>query len=440
MPANRFVIIGVATARADWFRSTSQWATSSALPIEFLRCVSVDEARTRLHSDRPHSALVIDERIQGLDRDLIETAKDNSCAVLVVTNPNTTRNWLELGADGVIASDRFDRSWLLDALQQSAEPITDVTPDSALDLRAPIDTTWRGHTVAVTGSGGTGASTIAMAIAQGIGSDPRQHSLVCLADLKLDAELAVLHDARDVVPGLQELIDIHRTGTPSRSQVQQSCFHVEQRKYDLLLGLRNHRDWTILRRRSTEVAIAGLSRSYRHLVVDVDNDIEGEGETGSIDVEDRNTLARVAFECANVAVVVGEGSMKGLFALTRATNRLVDFGVDPASIVAVINHAPRRVRRRMELVASFAELLPAEITDRIASPILIPHRRAVVDAVRDVAVLPNSIVKPIASEVLARLEAAPKTSNTDSGSEPEPIPVAPGSLGTFYESTEGAAQ
>ncbi len=438
MTADRYVVIGVATARADWFRSTSQWATSSALPIEFLRCVSAEEARSRLHSGRPHSALLIDERISGLDRDLIATAKDHGCAVVVVTGKAHTRDWIELGADDAIDASEFDRSGLLEALQRTAESVPDVQPQSALEVAPQKVATWSGAIVAVTGPGGTGTSSIAMAIAQGLGSDPRQHSLVCLADLKLDAELALLHDARDVVPGLQELIDLHRSGVPSRSQVQETCFRVEKRNYDLLLGLRNHRDWTILRRRSTEVAISGLTRSYRHVVADVDLDVEGEDETGSIDVEDRNTLARVTLARADITIVVSEGSMKGLFGLTRAIQRLTSFGIDPSSIVPVINHAPRRVRRRAELVSSFTDLLPTELAETTSSPILVPHKRTVVDATRDVTPLPSTLVKPLTTEVLARLESRAARSGQRSHPADEPVPVTPGSLGTFYEPSNRA--
>ena len=439
MTTDRYVIVGVATARAEWFRSTSQWATSSALPIEFLRCISADEARARLNSGRPHSALVIDERTAGLDRDLIKTADDNGCAVFVITAQGSGRDWLELGASDEISAEDFDRSWLLDALRRHAQPIADIAPKTAVDLVTDQTPAWTGTVIAVTGPGGTGASTAAMAIAQGIGSDPREHALVCLADLKLDAELAVLHDARDVVPGLQELIDLHRTGVPSRSQVQEGCFCIEQRNYDLLLGLRNHRDWTTLRRRSSEVALAGLTRSYRHVVLDVDPDVEGESDTGSIDVEDRNTLTHVALRTADVVVVVGDGSMKGLFALTRTVQRLTDFGVEPTSLVVVINRAPRRVGRRIELVNSFTDLLSPELEGVISSPILVPYRRSLAEIVRDVAPLPAALVKPLTTEVLARRSAEPADSTAHVADEREPELVKPGSLASLTAPATGTS-
>ena len=56
----RFVVLGLAPARAAWFRSVGVWATSGALPAEFLKCVSAEEVRARLASGRPFSALVAD--------------------------------------------------------------------------------------------------------------------------------------------------------------------------------------------------------------------------------------------------------------------------------------------------------------------------------------------------------------------------------------------
>ncbi len=430
MTNERFVVIGVATARADWFRATSQWATTSALPIEFLRCVAVDEARARLQSNSKHSALVIDERISGLDRDLVETAKSNGCAVVVIASPTTQRSWDHLGVDDVITEFDFDRTRLLDSLRRVATPVREAAPQNPLHLRQDSTSLWTGKLVAVTGAGGTGVSTAAMAIAQGLASDPRQGSLVCLADFQLDAEMAMLHDALDVVPGLQELVDLHRAAIPSRSQIHDGCFQVEQRNYDLLLGLRNHRDWTILRRRTTEATLDSLGKAYRYVVADVGIDAEGEAETGSLDVEDRNTLSRVTFDRASVVVVVGSGTMKGLFALARDIRRLLDIGVRPEQLVAVVNHAPRSVRKRTELVTAFSSLVPAEAAERVSSPVFVSHRRAVDDAVRDCVRLPPTIVKPLTLETLSRVD---RLRPSTSASAVEPVAVSPGSLGSHTE-------
>ena len=85
---------------------------------------------------------------------------------------------------------------------------------------------WQGTLVAVTGTAGAGASTVAAALTQGLGDDPRYAGVVVLADLALDAHQAVLHDAGDVVPGLPELVDAHRLGQPSTDEVRRLTFAV----------------------------------------------------------------------------------------------------------------------------------------------------------------------------------------------------------------------
>ena len=51
MNDEHFVVLGVARPRTSWLGEVGHWANSSMLPIEFIRCVSIDEARSRLLSD-----------------------------------------------------------------------------------------------------------------------------------------------------------------------------------------------------------------------------------------------------------------------------------------------------------------------------------------------------------------------------------------------------
>ena len=78
--------------------------------------------------------------------------------------------------------------------------------------------------------GGTGRSTVATALAQGLAGDPRNLDLVCLADLALHADQAMLHGATDVVPGVVELVEAHRTGAPSIDDVRGLTWHVTDRR------------------------------------------------------------------------------------------------------------------------------------------------------------------------------------------------------------------
>src|SRR5262245_66523313 len=90
---------------------------------------------------------------------------------------------------------------------------------------------WRGRLVAVTGSGGVGRSTLAMALAAGLAADPRDAGLVVLADLALHAQQALLHDAGDVVPGVVELAEAYRGQGLGPAGVRSVGFSVAGRGY-----------------------------------------------------------------------------------------------------------------------------------------------------------------------------------------------------------------
>ena len=126
------------------------------------------------------------------------------------------------------------------------------------DLR-PLPS-WEGRLVTVAGHGGSGTSTVAAALTQGLAANPAHGGRVVLLDGALDADQAILHDTGDVIPGLQELVDAHRSGSLDRDQTTALTWHCAEHGYDLVLGLRRHRDWTVLQPRAVEAAVGSLRR------------------------------------------------------------------------------------------------------------------------------------------------------------------------------------
>jgi MinD-like ATPase involved in chromosome partitioning or flagellar assembly len=437
MATDRYVVLGLARPRAPWFGDVARWATSAALPVDFVKTVSAEEVRARLRSGRPFSALLIDGGLPALDRDLVELAGQQRCSVIAVDDGRSRRSWRELGVAAVLPAD-VERGVLVDALRAVARPIA--RNDDLVAPADPVETAlarWRGRSVAVTGSGGVGRSTLAMALATGLAADPRDAGLVVLADLALDAQQALLHDAGDVVPGIPELAESNRGGALDAADVRSVCFSVPARGYDLLLGLRRHRDWTALRPRALAAALDGVRRAYRVVVSDVDPDVEGEAECGSTDIEDRNLLARTALRDAELVLVVGQPGLVGVHAQLRVIRDLVEFGIAGARIVPVVNRAPRGPRPRAELGTTLARLLAATCpgVTLASTPVFVPERRRLDELVRDGAGLPPQIVRPLSGLVRALLEHAPPLPPPPVG--PEPVAVVPGSLGSWsVEGTE----
>ena len=425
MARERFVVLGLAHVRSSWFRDVGRWSTNAAAPIDFVKCVSAEELRSILDSGRAISAILIDSGLPAIDRDLIERARTIGAGVIVVDDGRVRRNWQELGVEALLPAD-FDRDDLLDALETHSTPIR--AADHSLVGDPSSGDMWRGHLVAVTGAGGVGTSTVAMAIAQGIAHDPRNRGLVALIDLALNADQALLHDAGDVAPGLQELVEAHRAGTPAVHDLHDFLFDVERRGYSLLVGLRHHRDWTVIRPKAFAAALFNVQRAFRFVVADIEGDLEGEDSTGSMDVEERNLLARHTAVRADVVVVVGSCSIKGLRALARTTHELRALGVDATRMIAVVNRAPRNPRLRADISRTIAELAD---DPNIANPIFVSERKRIDQCVRDNSPLPDAVCQPIANAVAHTLDHTPRNIGLDA----EPMIVMPGSFGAWTNDT-----
>lgn len=424
MAADRFVLLGLAQPRRPWFGEVAHLAASGSAPIEFIKCLSVEEVVARLGAGRPISAIVADATIRGVDADLIDTARSSGVAVLVVEDARVQRDWHRLGAASILP-DSFTDSDLLDALYLHAQLIGDATTvqlDRIVD-DAPELWPWSGRLTAVIGAPGSGASTLAMATAQSLAIRAGRAGTVALADLSLRPDLAMYHDVGDIVPSIVELVDAHRHERLGRDALRSMLFDIESRGYHLLLGLRRRRDWSVLRQRSFERAIEGLLTTYDEVIVDIDDDLDGQDETGSADLEDRNMAARIATRRAGLVIAVGTASLRGIHGLVRVITDLLDHGIDPAQVIPVINRAPNSGRARSTLRGTVDELLAPALagTDLAIAPVFVPQLPQVESRHQLGSRLPTRLGRPVATAILAVRSAAP----VEDGSGPEPVRIEP---------------
>jgi hypothetical protein len=398
----RYVIIGVSMTRARWFAEVGSWASGGAAPIEFIRCVSVAEALGRLRSGARVSAVLVDSTTPGADRDLSAHCDRHGVALLHVAGARTATHHLPHGAP-VLRSD-FGVDELVSTLASVARPIRWRTVTNAAELaedagaREPDATAFRGRLTVVCGRSGAGASVSAMALAQRLAADDVGAGNVLLADLALNGDLACYHDALDVVPGLQEFVEAHRHGTASRSAVESMVAHVPDRGYSLLPGLRRTHDWVALTPAAIEATLDSLRSSFRHVVADVTADVEGEALSGSVDVEERNALARLSLEAADLVVAVGRSGLKGIRDLVRLLDDLDRHGVDADRILPIVVDAPRDRPSRVEITATVADLCRSAPT---ASVVFVPRQRRLDALLRCADPLPTALCNPIGQAVLA---------------------------------------
>ena len=408
----RYVLAGMARPRATWFPDVSRWSNAGAIPAEFVKCVGPEDLLARVRSGRSFSAVLIDGGLPGIDRDLLSQAGSTGALVIVVRDPRITVDWEQAGADAVLEP-TFGPAKLLDLLAGTARLIPRNHAEDTGPFADTGDAPIRGHVITIVGGGGVGTSTVAMAVAQSAGANG-YFGNVLLADFCLRAEMAMLHDTQVVTPGVQELVEAHRTSTLDPEQVRQLCFAISGRNYDLLLGLRRRRFWTAIRPTAAATAFKNLAACYGVVVVDADAEFDGESETGSMDMEERNVLARTAALGADTVLAVGHCSLKGLHTLTRVISDLRDFGVADSSIQPIINQAPTGPKAKAAYAAALYELLGgADAQTATAPPLFLPFAQ-VDEAVRAVAPLPSALSEPLAAFLTMRIQSplSPKASRT----------------------------
>ncbi|HET6966589.1 MAG TPA: hypothetical protein VFH58_17590 [Acidimicrobiales bacterium] len=428
MAGERFVVLGLAPARSAWFEAVAQWTTSAAIAAEFVKCVSAEEVRARLASGRRHSALLVDSSSPSFDRDLVDACAGQATPVIVV---HGRRSLAGTAADLGVAAElpaRFAPEDLLDALSAHCRPVSDgaVLPPAMED---PETAFWQAPLFAVCGPGGTGASTVAIALASGLCRDPRFGGRVLLADLARRADQAMLHDSPELGPGVQELVDAHRLSRPRPEEIIDLTFQVPRRGYSLLLGLRQPEGWAGLRPRSFDAAITGLRRSFQVVVADLSGDFEGEADGGSIDVQERNHMSRATALQATVVLAVGAPGLKGVHSLARLMAQMTRAGVAAERVVPVVNRSPRHPRARAESARALAGLLESYgLSPALAAPVHVPERK-LEELLRDGSPLPGALVDPVTRSARAVADRLADAAPPDTG----PTRIDPGTLGTWAE-------
>ena len=408
-------VFGLAGHTASWPQRVAAWSTAGVLPVHVTYCASVAHLHARLAADHDTRVVLLDGDLPLVDRDLLADVVRAGGVPIVVDGTRRRRDWTALGA-AVTVSRAFDQAEMLAALTGVLRE-SPTAPTPAVPPVAPL--------VAVTGPGGTGASVVAIAVAQGMAVDDTR---VLLMDCCLHAEQAMLHDGDGAQPGLVDVLELHAGSTPEHRVVRQLTMDVVERGYHLLPGLARARQWPRVRSGSLDAAVRSLRAAFETVVADVDADVEGEMEGGSLEVEERNTLARTMTAAADVVIVVWQPAMKGVHALVRTVVDLIEFGVETHRLLPVVNMALGADAAADEAAGAIRHLLDAVPGGRRVEPPLVAPTADIEACVRGGGPLPTAWASLLAGAATAMLERIGR--RTD---EATPTPVGVGSLGHWVD-------
>jgi hypothetical protein len=379
---------------------------------ELLWCATPAEVAVLARHGRLRAAIV-DALIARLDPGLLAVVR-RACPVLVVDGRPDARRWEALGA--VVLRETPPSATEALASVERAEASWRSAPGAAVKRLEPVR---RGSLVAVLAAPGGSATPTAVAVAGSLADATTPARTVALADLSLRAPHRALHGIGSEHAGLPDLLEASRFGHPPPASILRSI-HVVDRGYLVVPGLEQHHDWVLAGDVAAARALDGLRATVDLTVAQVDPDLEGEIDTGSFDIEDRNVLARTAVRAADLVLVAAGSDRYGRLGAIAALTSLARHGVPHERTVVLLATGrvdARRLRGRLQ---------PGR--GRHGHPI---------DSGQVLAVRRDRADRALGRALLARIAEVGPGDATSSRADAHPRPVESGELGHWRQDIEG---
>ncbi len=220
-----------------------------------------------------------------------------------------------------------------------------------------------GLAIGVLGVGGSGASTIAMAVAQSFAGEHR----VNLIDLVVEGSQRMYHDIDIVQPGVTEAIAGSRVMNVGDDYFERFKIPILERGYLLMLSISHQNQLEALRRSDLGEAIERLKRTSDITIFDLDPDFASGSIRESATITPTAPTEEVLREIDAVIIVVNE-DYRSLHRGVNLGRRLIDEGFSTSQI-AIINNdnhqsTPSSIRQIRKLPALLQEYGPQRQTEK----------------------------------------------------------------------------
>lgn len=386
----------LSTPRNPWIHEFLRWANSGVLTLHVTKCISTAELRAHLEAVTPGHLALLDAEVPGVSTDLLNLCDATQTQVLLYDDRAMRHSrWQAAGVQHLLTRDSTLHSVSKILQAQLIDRVSETPHEFAYEPEAP------GKLIAVCGTGGVGVTSTACLLAQGLVQQLPLDQSVLVSDFSFTADLAVLHDASDVMPCLEEFLDLVRTKHATVHDVRQLTHYVEERGYHALLGIHRAPGWSLVTQRTAHQVLLALRRSFGYSILDLPWALHGERETGFTDLDDYHALARLGASQADLVLVVGRPGLKGLRSLHQLSRSLRDLGVAPERIVRVITAAPKSKRSRAALLRNLEAL-----SDVFLGPVLFVESFPIETSFFDGVRFPQGVSASLAKSVLALSETA----------------------------------
>lgn len=289
----------------------------------------------RVALDETYDTLVVSHRWPSLTPAFVAALHERGRRILGVFDleePAGHEHLVEIGVDAVVSSDA-SMATFVDAISELGTAVLDLTAD---DSSAGTSSRDLGRFVAVGGPGGTGATEIAIGLADAAG---RAGWSTVLVDLDEAVPAVVQRLGMAMEPNVRTAID---AAVYERGQVRTT--RPDAGKFGVLGGLPNPAAWAQVRADDVLLVLEQLARTHRLVIANIGSRFELVGEPG----RDRFAITRAAVGVADLVIAVASPTPVGVARTVAWASELrsVSRGV-PVHVVA--NKSPRDAFRRNEV-------------------------------------------------------------------------------------------
>ncbi len=363
------LVLALVRGSHQWVRDLNHWANGSVIDQDFAVVLSIDELLSRADGTDHLIIILVDSENRAVIAKLQAVPEIRDAHIIVVDASFSSEIKLPPGTHGISYPFTPDElGALIAGIDKEREFQT--PPRESLARRsslaesridpAPASTDPPvARVIAILGVGGSGSSTIAMAVAQSLAHS----SKVVLADLCAEADLSMYHDIDRALGGLGELMAMARKATPRISQIRSYCLPAVGRNYFLLPGLRRQEESALWSQKHLEELLNALMSEFDYVVCDLDGSYRS-SKTREALGEGSTTLAtEVTLSRADAIALVMGNDLRSVHGGLRIYHRLLGDIAPHLPLALCVNRVTRKPLAR----SGHSDLNLAKLTQEIAS-------------------------------------------------------------------------
>ncbi len=389
---SRLNLIAVASSSHTWLRELSQWVNGSLIDASLNVVLSAQDLEETLEQESGPVVILIDASNKKFDELLWERKNDRKIRVIIVGDSKTQnqpRGYFEIIEYPFNATQFLEFATINS--REITEPKTNI-PNSEPEISKNLDnlpnarfssiydmlrknspstksaesqtktpTTGHAKFIGIIGVPGSGSSTLAMALAQDLGSEVA----VLLVDLRADGDLAMYHDIDRSAPALGELMALAMKSGITTRHLRNFYQPVMTRNYQLIAGVKRQEEILTFRPNHMTTLFEVLKREFDFVIFDLDSSLRSPKLLDAFSDSATTIATETSLNWLDSVAITMTQDLKGIHSGLRLVHRLMLHGLSAKSMCLVKTKAQHRFLPQSSLMQNNLGNLIQEIAKEV---------------------------------------------------------------------------